>query len=253
MAVTTIGVVAAVAVASAGYGVYSGERARAQAQRQYNDAKTQAERDRLRQEDQMAENERKQEELYQKQVAEQKATQERVRAEIPGMKDQLGADLLTQQEAAYARMTPQMEARLNALGLLQSGALPEAQAKAQKDLESQRQAALADFSMNATRETEIARPYEDMKSRLETQRTNLAQTFANQNAYNQNQMGTQQYLAGLQAANTSAAQASANSYTQLGGQIGSGLISSYYNQQKPNTSLDALYQQRQKSYWNTAY
>jgi membrane protein involved in colicin uptake len=241
-------VAAVAAVGALGYGIYAGERAQKQAQQQYNDARAQAERQRTAEQQQMADNERRQEELYQKQVAEQKSTQDRVRAEIPGMKDQLGADLLTQQEAAYNRMTPQMEARLNALGLLQSGALPEAQAKAQKDLEMQRQAALADFSTSATRETEIARPYEDMKSRLETQRTNLAQTFANQNVYNQNQTATQQYLAGLQAANGSAAQSSANSYINAGSTIGSGLISGYYNKTQPS-SLSALDYARKTSSW----
>ncbi len=182
-----IAAIAVTAVASAGYGVYAGERAKAAQQRAYNEAKTQAEKDRIRQEQQMADNERRQQELYDKQVAEQKATQERVRGELPGMKERLGSDLLTQQEAAYARMTPQMEARLNALGLLQSGALPEAQAKAQKDLEMQRQAALSDFSTNAERQISIDQPYADMNRNIETSQTNLAQTFANQNAFNQNQ------------------------------------------------------------------
>lgn len=243
-------VAAVAAVGALGYGIYAGEQAKKQAQNQYNDAQARAERARAEDQARLTEGERRQEELAAKQAAEQKATQERVRAELPGMTDQLGADLLKQQEYAYQRMTPQMEARLNALGLLQSGALPEAQAKAQGDLEAQRQAALADFKTNATREIEIARPYEDMKSRLDTERTNLAQTFANQNAYSQNQTGREQYLAGLNAANTSAAQSSANSYTQLGGQLGSGLLSSYYNKQKPNTSLSALQNYRTSGGWS---
>ncbi len=87
-----------------------------------------------------------------------------------------------------------------------------------------------------------------MKARLDTQKSNLAQTFANQNAYNQNQTATQQYLAGLQAANTGAAQQSASSYTNLGGQLGSGLISSYYSKQQPS-SLSALDYSRKQSGW----
>lgn len=232
-------VAAVAAVGALGYGIYSGERARAQAQQQYDDAQRNAQAQMTEEQRQMAENDRRMEEQRQRQIAEQAATRERVLGELPGMKERLGADLLTQQEAAYARMTPQMEARLNALGLLQSGALPEAQAKAQKDLEMQRQAALSDFSMGAEKQLNIIQPYEDMRSNLDTQQKNLAQTFANQNAYNQNQTATQQYLSGLQAANNSAAQKSASSYMQLGGALGSGLISNYYNKtQSTTTKID---------------
>lgn len=219
----------------------------------------------------MADNEAKQQALYDKQVADQKATEDslraqqndaltKVRGEVPGMQAQLGEDLLSQQQHAYSRMAPQLEARLNALGLLQSGALPEAQAKYQSDLEAQRQAALADFGTSASRELNITRPlanssedvgrqYDSLKSNLDTAKTNLSQTFANQNNANMNEAARQQYLAGLAAANNAAAQSSANAYLNFGGQVGSGLIQAYGARQKPqrqpvNVSLDALYQSR---------
>ena len=267
MAVTTIGVIAAVAVASAGYGVYAGERAKSQAARQYKESRDQANQQRDQERQQLVDNDLKQQELYDRQKAEQTATEERLRAEqrgaiekargeVPGLQAKLGEDLLAQEQRAYTRMAPQLEARLNALGLLQSGALPEAQAKYQADLESQRQAALSDFGTSAARELNIERPlaassedigrqYEGMKRNLDTASTNLSQTFANQNAANMNQAAREQYLAGLGAAQNAAAQSSAGSYLNFGGQLGSGLIQAYGARQKSqNPSLDALYKTR---------
>lgn len=259
--------IAAVAISAgaAGYGVYAGERARSESARQYQESKRQAQQQRQQEQQQLADNELKQQTLYDQQVAEQKATEDRLRAEqtaaidrargeVPGIQAKLGEDLLAQQQHAYGRMAPQLEARLNALGLLQSGALPEAQAKYQADLEAQRQAALADFGTSAARELNIDRPlaassddvgrqYENMRRNLDTASTNLSQTFANQNAANMNQAAREQYLAGLAAAQNAAAQSSAGSYLNFGGQVGSGLIQAYAARQKPptqNTSYDAL-------------
>lgn len=262
-----------VAAGSAGYGVYAGERARSESARQYRQSREDARQQRAQEQEQMAANEEKQKTLYDQQVAEQKSTEERLRGEqsaaierargeVPGLQAKLGEDLLAQQTHAYSRMAPQLEARLNALGLLQSGALPEAQAKYQGDLEAQRQAALADFGNTANRELAIERPlaassedvgrqYEGMKRNLETAGTNLSQTFANQNAYNQNETARQQYLAGMAQANNAASQSSANAYLNFGGQLGSGLISAYGNRQKkPNPSLDALYDIRRSGGWD---
>lgn len=266
--------IAAVALSAgaAGYGVYAGERARSEAARQYQDAKNNAAQQRTQDQQQLAQNNKAQQDLYDKQVADQKATDDSLRTqqdaalakakgEVPGMQAQLGDDLLAQEQHAYTKMQPQMEARLNALGLLQSGALPEAQAKYQSDLESQRQAALSQFGANAAQQLNITQPlanssadvgrqYDALHQNLSTQQNNLSQTFANQNAYNQNQVAQQQYLAGLGAANNSAAQASANSYLNFGGQLGSGLLNYYGStykqpqQQFGSPSLDALNQAR---------
>jgi len=259
--------------AAAGYGVYAGERARSESARQYRESRAQAEQQRVQEQQQMADNEAKQQALYDKQVADQKATEDslraqqndaltKVRGEVPGMQAQLGEDLLSQQQHAYSRMAPQLEARLNALGLLQSGALPEAQAKYQSDLEAQRQAALADFGTSASRELNITRPlanssedvgrqYDSLKSNLDTAKTNLSQTFANQNSANMNEAARQQYLAGLAAANNAAAQSSAGSYLNFAGQVGSGLIGAYGARpgQKSTSTLDALYDQRKKNFY----
>jgi hypothetical protein len=270
-----VGAAAVVAIAASGYGVYAGERARSEQARQYRESVAEARRQRATEEQQMADNEVKQQALYDKQVADQKATEDSLRAqqsaaldkargEVPGMQAQLGEDLLAQQTHAYERMAPQLEARLNALGLLQSGALPEAQAKYQGDLESQRQAALADFGTSAARELNITRPladssedvgrqYDSLKSNLDLAKTNLSQTFANQNNANLNQSAREQYLAGLASASNAAAQSSANAYLNFGGQVGSGMISAYADKQKKtNPSLDALYAYRQPTYYGSA-
>lgn len=272
MGPAAIPIAIALSAAAAGYGAYAGERARSQAAQQYRDSQRNAQQQRAEEKAQFAENETRQQELYDRQVAEQKATEDRLRAEqtaaiarargeVPGLTTKLGEDLLGQQEHAYARMAPQLEARLNALGLLQSGALPEAQAKYQADLEAQRQAALADFRGSADRELSIDRPlaassddvnrqYENMRRNLETAGTNLSQTFANQNAYNQNEAARQQYLAGMASANNAASQASANAYMNFGGQVGSGLISAYgARQAAQNPSLNALYDTRRSGGW----
>lgn len=246
MGALAIPIAVAVSAASAGYGIYAGERARSDAARQYRTARDEAREQRNREAAQLEADKAEMRALEERQRAEQTATEERlrreqgealtrVRGEVPGMQAKLGEDLLAQQQKAYSRMTPQMEARLNALGLLQSGALPEAQAKYQGDLEAQRQVALADFGMSASRELNIDRPlayssedvgrqYEGMRRNLETAGTNLSQQFANQNIFNQNEAAREQYLAGLATSRNAAAQDSANAYMNFAGQIGGRVI-----------------------------
>lgn len=243
-------VVAVVAVASAGYGAFSGEKARKTAAQQYADAKSQAERDRINQEAQVRADKQEMEDLAAEQKKEQEATLAKIKGEIPGIQNQLGSDLLTQQNYAYDKITPQLEARLNALGLLKSGALAESQSKAYKDLEMQRQAILADFGTKANASVSLDKPYDLMKDNLQAERDNLAQEFANQNNLYINEAGQNQYLANLGAANNAANQNSANAYLNLGGQIGSGLITSYANNQK-NPSLDALYKYKMKNFYGS--
>lgn len=261
-----------VAAAGTGYGIYAGERAKTAAANQYNQARQDAQRSQDEQKAQMAQDKLDAQALYDKQVADQNATNTSLKAQqdasladirgkIPGMTDQLGADLLAQQEHAYTRMAPQLENRLNALGLLQSGALPEAQAKYQGDLESQRQAALAAFRQNAdstlniqqplaNTSSDVARQSEALGRNLNTQQQNLSQQFANQNNYQLNQTAQQQYLAGLQSANNAAAQSSANAYMNFGAQVGGAGLNYYANKNRTNPSMDALYNSRNTGGWN---
>lgn len=263
----------AVSAGAAGYGVYAGERAKAAAANQYNQARQDAQQNRQSDLARAAQEKADSQALYDKQVADQnttnaslKAQQDAsltdIRSKIPGMTNQLGADLLAQQEHAYTRMAPKIEGRLNALGLLQSGALPEAQAKAQGDLESQRQAALASFRQNADNTLNIQQPLANTQAdigrqsdalgrNLQTQQNNLSQQFATNNTNSLNNVAQQQYLAGLASANNAAAQSSANSYMNLGGQIGGAGLQYYGSTQKPQTNtnpnLDALQYQRKMS------
>lgn len=263
----------AVAVAGTGYGIYAGERAKAAAASQYNQARRDAQRNRQDDLARAAQEKTDSQALYDKQVADQESTNLRlkgeqdtalagVRASVPGMTDQLGADLLAQQEHAYTKMAPQLENRLNALGLLQSGALPEAQAKAQGDLESQRQAALAAFRQNADTTLNITQPLANSSAdigrqsdalgrNLATQQNNLSQQFATNNTNSLNQVAQQQYLAGLASANNAAAQSSANQYMNFGAQIGGAGLQYYgqtrkqpYNAYWNNSTMDALYNSR---------
>lgn len=96
--------------------------------------------------------------LADKQAAEREQTRQQVLARIPALRQELGSDLLKQQNYAYEQIRPQIEQRLNAMGILQSGALPEAQTRAFRDLENARQARLSDFSTQATQDLELGLP-----------------------------------------------------------------------------------------------
>src|SRR3990167_3123402 len=255
-----------------GYGIAAGENAKNEAKRQYREAKDDAARQRAKEEAQqiLDKNEMLDLELRQKAAqedtnrrlrSEQDASLAQVRAQIPGMEAKMGEDLLAQQEYAYKRMAPQLENRLNALGLLQSGALPDAQAKAQGDLESNRQAALANFRMNAENQLNIQQPlaissadvgrqYESLGRNLATEQNNLSQQFANQNNAYMNEVARQQYLAGLASGNTAASQASANAYMNFAGQIGQGGLM-YYGAQKARTP--ATEDPSLAAYYNAGY
>lgn len=263
---------AATSAAAAGYGVYASERAKAAQQRAVDRAREdqqkyaeQQRQQQLQDKADMAANLANQTETQRttntELAAKQEAARQQALASVPGLQEKLGADLLSQQEYAYKRMAPQMEARLNALGLLQSGALPEAQAKYQGDLESQRQATLANFGTNAQQqlsiqapqaltEADVNRQSAAMNANLALGTQNLSQQFANQNIANQNNLAYEQYIGQLEGARNAASQQAAGAYINFGGQLAGGAMNMYGNQAK-NPSVDALYAQRQKNYWGT--
>lgn len=263
-----IGVIGAVLAAGGlAYGIYAGERARRAAAQSEANARNDIRLQQENEEKRLRQERIESQELMFRQQAEQKATEDRLRAEqaaalekvkgeVPGIQAQLGSDLLGQQEKAYAKMDPQIEARLNALGLLQSGALVEAKTKAQGDLESQRQAVLADFGTNAASRLRIDQPlvnssedvgrqYEGMQRNLDLDRAALSQRFASNANAASNDVARSQYLAGMSSATNSANQQAASSYLNAGAQLGSGLMG-YAASRQPqrNTSLDALYSYR---------
>ena len=253
------------------YGIAAGERAKSDARDQYNQAKSDAERQAAAERAQMVLDKQEMDDMYGRQKVEQAQTTARlkseqeaslaqVRSQIPGMESRMGEDLLAQQEYAYKRMAPQLESRLNALGLLQSGALPEAQARVQGDLESQRQAALADFRRNAENQLNIQQPlantsadverqYANLGRNINTEQQNLSQQFANQNTAYANEIARQQYLAGINSANSAAAQSSANAYMNFAGQVGQGALMYYGSRQRqPEWESPSL-----AAYYNAGY
>ncbi len=152
-----------------------------------------------------------------------------LKAKVPGLTAQLGENLLNEQQHAYERINPIIEQRLNALGLLQSGALPEAQAKYQGDLESQRQSRLADFSFDAANRFDLGMPYDiseqdiglqqqALMSDIDLQRAGLQRQFSSQDVANQ------EYLQRELAAQA-AQQADKQRISQMQGGIISSLIS----------------------------
>lgn len=268
-----IGVIGAVlAGAGLAYGIYAGERARHAAAQQEANARNEAQLQREAEDRRLREERIASQDLLFKQEAEQKATNERLRQEqdaaltkvrgaVPGIQAQLGEDLLSQQQHAYAKMDPQIEARLNALGLLQSGALVEAKARAQGDLESQRQSVLANFGTNAAQELDINRPLanssEDigrqstaLTNNLNLAKTNLSQQFADSANAAANDVARSQYLAGMSSATNAANAASAASYLNAGSQLGSGLLG-YAASRQPSNSLKALYNARNSGGWSS--
>lgn len=129
-------------------------------------------------------------------------------AALPGIQQKLGADLLDQQKQSFSRLQPQIDARLNALGILQSGALPEAYAKYQSDLESQRQAKLADFSTSAANSLQIQQPIvnagqnaqgvsDDLLRNIDLGRAGLSRQFALSDVFRQEEMARQQMAQAL--------------------------------------------------------
>ena len=116
-----------------------------------------------------------------------------LQAKVPQLRQQMGDELLKEQQHSFERMNPIIEQRLNALGLLQSGALPEAQAKYQADLESQRQARLGEFEIGANQNLQLNMPWDiseqdlglaadTMANDMDLQRAMLQRSFSNSDA-----------------------------------------------------------------------
>lgn len=255
------GVGLAVAISSLGYGIYAGEKAQGLQNRAIQDAKNQAD-----------EQKQQQAQQYQDQIAQEKATtaanlatEQQTAADTKAAQAQalaaeqaaigtnsttLGNSLADQTAAAFAKQQPIAEGRLNSLGLLQSGALPAEQAKYQADLQSQSQAALAQYQIgaqgqltqdtNAASANQVNQEQANALLNIQNQEQNMSQNFATTNINNQNNTAYQQYLNSLQMGQAQTQQGAANSYTGLAGQLGGGLINYYGNQNATNPSLQAL-------------
>lgn len=141
------------------------------------------------------------------QLQEQKDLQTQMLGQLPGMEQQMGQNLAGQTQYAFNQIQPQIEQRLNALGILQSGALPEAQAKAFGDLQNAAQAQIGNFDMNARNMIQLQYPMQytgqdiglqqqSLQNALNLQDQGIQRQFGQQDV--QNQMLLQQQLS-LQA------------------------------------------------------
>lgn len=253
---------------SLGYGVYAGERAAksqanaiANANKQAQDAKNQQAQqyqDQLKQEQETrASNLAQEAQTKQETQAAQQQALDAERAAIGTNSQTLSDSLVNQNLAAMKKQQPLLEGRLNALGLLQSGALPEGQAKYQADLQAQADSTLANYQIgaqgqltqntNAASANQVNLAEQNALLNIQNQQQNMAQNFATNNINNQNNTAYEQYLTSLKMGQSQSQQSAANSYTGLAGGIGSGLLNYYGGQNSSNPaivgnpSLDAFY------------
>lgn len=260
MAVTAGVVAAGAAVASLGYGIYSSQEAAATQAKQYAQARQDAQAQQQQQQAMLQQQQQQQAALASQQTAQQQETYAQqqqaqkdalaaAQAQIPVIQGQLSQSLSDSQKQAMTSQEPLIEGRLNALGLLQSGALPAQQAKYQADLASQAQQELANYGTSANQAiqnqalaytgTNTADLQSNLQQTLQNQQAALNQQFAGQDTAYQNQVAQSQYLANLQAAQTAAAQAQANQFINLGGQLGGGALSYFGKSQAPQVSSPA--------------
>lgn len=156
-------------------------------------------------------------------------------AKIPELRQRLGDDLMAQQTASYEKLNPIIEQRLNALGLLQSGALPEAQAKAQKELEMARQSRLGDFELGARQKLELGLPLDNLEEDLgsakenyladiELDRAGMSREFSLSDAFRQENYEREQEYRALEEARRDRRSRMNEAWLGAGAQLGSSLI-----------------------------
>lgn len=258
MAITAAVVGAVAAVSSLGYGIYSSQEAAHTQAKEYAQSQEAAKQQQQQQQSMLNQQLQQQKDLAAQQQQQQTATQQAnqsaqqqalaaAQAQIPVNQAALSQSLSASQQQAMAQQQPLIEGRLNALGLLQSGALPEAQARYQSQLASQAQQDLTQYGVNAnTAIQNQALSYTgqnaqnlqaDLQTTLSNQQSALNQQFQGQDTAYQNEVAQQQYLANLQAAQTAAGQAQANQFINLGGQLGQGALGYFgKSQQSPAPS-----------------
>lgn len=256
MVVTAAAVGAIAAISSLGYGIYASQRAASTQAAQYSEQKQAAQQQQVQQQQMLQKQQDQQTALATQQSAQQTATQQAnqqaqkdalsaAQAQIPVIQGQLSSSLAASQQQAMSQQEPLIEGRLNALGLLQSGALPAQQAQYQAQLASQAQQELANYGTTAnTNIQNQALAYTgqnsqnlqaDLQTTLANQQAALNQQFSGQDTAYQNNVAQQQYLSNLQAAQTAAAGAQANQFINLGGQLGAGALS-YFGKQNAQAS-----------------
>lgn len=245
------------AVASLGYGIYSNIEAANTQKKEYNDSVNNANTNAANQAAMLQQQMQQQAALAAQQLQEQQAAQAanqsaqqtalaNAQSQIPVIQGQLSQSLANSEQQSMTQQEPLIEGRLNALGLLQSGALPAQQAVYQAQLASQAQTDLANYGTSANQAIQnqalaytgqdSANLQQDLQTTLNNQQSALNQQFSSQDTAYTNNVAEQQYLANLQASQTASQQAAANQYINLGGQIGQGALSYFGRSSQPNTS-----------------
>lgn len=254
-----------IAAASAGYGVYAGERAQQAQANAVRNAQSQADQQRKDQQSQYAQQQAQMAAQTQANLAQeaqtkadtQAAQQQALTAEqaaIGTNSTTLSNSLANQNTAAMTKQEPLLENRLNALGLLSSGALPEGQAKYQADLQAQADATLANYQIGAqgqlTQNTNAATADQVRQSEanallnIQNGEQNMATNFSTVGANNANNTAYDSYINSLRMGQAQGQQSAANSYVGLGGTIAGGALQ-YYGNQNNNAALQALQAQQQ--------
>ncbi len=250
------------AISSLGYGIYAGQQAKAEQQREYNQARSDAQTQQAQQAAMLKDQQAQQTALAAQQQQQQAATVAQqqqaqkdalagAQAQIPVIQGQLSQSLANSQQQAMSQQEPLIEGRLNALGLLNSGALPAQQAQYQAQLASQAQQELANYGTSANQNiqnqalaytgTDTANLQNNLQQTLQNQQAALNQQFSGQDTAYQNDVAQSQYLSNLQAAMTASQQAQANQIVNFGGQIGQGAIANWGKSpatQTPTTGIN---------------
>lgn len=249
-------VTAIASIASLGYGIYAGNKAQEEQKREYDKARTDAQQAEANQKQMLADQQQKSDSLAAQQAQQQKDAQSAqqklqqdaistAQGQIPQNQKALSDSLIASEQQAQSVMNPALEARLNALGLLNSGALPAQQAIQQANLDSQRQQALTQYGVNANTDiqnqalgyagTDAGYLQNNLNTTLNNEQSNLQNQFNNQMTAYQNQVAQGQYLGSLQSDISAGDQSQANQFINLGGQIGTAGLN-YYGKQNPSTA-----------------
>lgn len=263
-----ISIGAAAAIGSLGYGVYAGQQAQksqaaasSQAQQEFQQQQAQQQQQYQQQLQQEAatnaSNLSQQQQTQQQTAAAQQTALADEKAAIPINTSNLQNTLTAANAQAQAAEAPAITDQMQAMGLVDSGALAAQNAKYGNSLNSQMLNAIAQYQTGANSQLQTDTTADTAKQvqadeanallNMQNSEQNMAQNFATTNVNNTNNTAYEQYITNLQSAQAQSQQQNANSFTNFGGQIGGGLLNYYGNQNNSNPALSALLQNQNNS------
>jgi len=260
---------AVTAVASLGYGIYAGQQAQtasrnAVAQANQNAQNAQAQEQQQYQQQQAqeaaqtAQNLATEQQTAQQTQAAQATALAQEQASIGTNSTTLQNAMTGQEQAALAQQAPIIQSQLQGSGLANGGASAEALAQYQAGLAANAQTDISNYQVSADQQLNLdtnadtAQQVQAAEANAMTNigvgEQNMATNFATVGADNANNQAYQSYITSLQLGQAQAQQSAANSYTGLAGQVGSGLLNYYGNQNNPNNAaLQALLAQNNQN------